>query len=66
MSGNVDSAIYESGMVANVGVAIEIPFVVSIYAQVSCIYTDFKVFSVFEPPYWIYGMCQMWSEGIML
>ena len=46
MSGNVDSAIPKSDIVENVGVAIEISFVVAIYAQVFCIYTDFKVFPV--------------------
>ncbi len=40
---NVDSAISKSGMVENVGVAIEISFVVAIHAQVSCIYAGYKV-----------------------
>ncbi len=66
MSGNVDSAISKSGRVENVGVAIEISFVVAKHAQVSCIYTDLKVFPVFQPPYWISGMCQIWSEGTIL
>ena len=34
MSGNVDSAIPKSGMVENMGVSIEISFVVAIHAQV--------------------------------
>ncbi len=62
MSGNVDSVIFKSGMVENVGLAIEVSFVVAIHAQVSCIYTNFKVFPVFQPPYRISGMCQIWSE----
>jgi len=66
MSGNVDSAISKSGIVENMGVAIEISFVVSIHAQVSCIYTDLKVFPVFQPPYWISAMWQIWSEGTVL
>ena len=66
MSGNVDNALSKSGMVENVGVAVELLFVVAIHAQVSCIYTNFKVFPVFQPPFWIYGMCQIWSEGIVL
>ncbi len=46
MSGNVDSAISKSGMVENVGVAIEVSFVVALRAQVPCIYADFEVFPV--------------------
>jgi len=42
-----------------VGVEVEISFVVVIHEQVSCIYADFKVFSVFRPPYLISGMCQI-------
>mgnify|MGYP003461073419 FL=1 len=66
MSDNVGSAISKSGMVENMGVATEVSFVVVIHAQVSCIYADFKVFPVFRPPYWISGMCQIWSEGAIL
>ena len=51
MSGNVDNVISKSGMVENVGVAIEISFIVVIHAQESCIYADFKVFPVFRPPH---------------
>ncbi len=47
-------------------VAIEVSFVVSMHAQVSCIYADFEVFPVFRPPYWISGMCQIWFEGAIL
>ncbi len=66
MSVNVDSAISKSGMVANVGAAIEVSFVVAVHAHVSCIYADFKEFPVFRPSYWISGMSQIWFEGAIL
>ncbi len=66
MSENVHSAISKSGVVENVGVAVEISFVVVIHAQESCIYADIKVFPVFRSPYYISGMCQIWSEGAIL
>ncbi len=55
MSGNVGSELSKSGMVENMGVAVEMSFVVAIHEHVSCIYADFKEFPVFRPPYWISG-----------
>ena len=66
MSDNVRSPISKSGVVGNVGVAVEIVFIVGIHAQESCIDAEFKVFPVFRPPYWISGMCQIWFEGAIL
>ncbi len=66
MSDNVGSAIPKSSMVENMGVDTDESFVVVIHTHVSCIYADFKVFPVFRPPYWISGMCQIWSEGAIL
>ena len=39
-------------MVENVGVAIEVSFVVALHAQVSCIYADFKVFPAAILDFW--------------
>ena len=66
LSGNVGSAISKSGVVKNMVVVTEVSFVVVINVHVSCIYADFKVFPVFRPPYWISGMCQIWTEGAIL
>ena len=66
MLDNVRSLISKSGVVENVEVAVDIPFVVVIHAQVYCVYADFKVFPVFRPPYWISGVCQIWFEGAIL
>ncbi len=57
MSDNVRSAISKSGVVENVGIAVDVSVAVVIHAQESCICADFKVFPVFRPPYWISGMC---------
>ena len=51
MSGHVGSVMSELGVVENVGVAVEISFVVVIQAEIACIYADFKAFPVFRPPY---------------
>ncbi len=51
MSANVGTVIFGSGLIENVGVAVEVSFVVAIHAKVSCIYADFKVFPVFRPQY---------------
>ncbi len=59
MSHNVRSATSMSGVVENVGVAVEISFIVERHVQSSCICADFKVFPVFRPPYWIPGMRQI-------
>ena len=64
MSVNVDSAITKSGMVENVGVAIDVLFVVAIHAQVSCICADFKVFPVFRPPYWYHLIVNSYSGKV--
>ncbi len=48
MSRNVGSEISKSGMVENVGVAIEVSFVVVIHAQVSCIYSDISKYFRFS------------------
>ncbi len=53
MSGNVGCVMSELGVVKNVGVAVEISFVVVKQAEITCIYADFKAFPVFRPPYWI-------------
>ena len=53
LSGNVGSAISKSGVVKNMVVVTEVSFVVVINVHVSCIYADFKVFPVLQPPYWI-------------
>ena len=66
MLGRVGSAISKSGMVENMGAAVEISFIVVIHAQESCICADFKAFPVFRAPYWISGMCQIWFEGAIL
>ena len=66
MSGHVGSVMSELGVVENVAVAVEISLVVVIQAEIACIYADFKAFPVFRPPYWISGMCQIWSEGAIL
>ncbi len=44
MSDHIVSAISESGVVENVGVAGVISFVVVLQAKISCIYADFKHF----------------------
>ena len=64
MSDNVRSALSKSGVVENMGVAVEISFIVLIHAKECCIYADFIVFPVFWPPYWILGMCQIWFEAL--
>ena len=48
MSDLVGRAISKFGMVENVGVAVEISFIVVIHAQESCIYADFNVFGLME------------------
>ena len=53
MSGNVGCVMFELGAVKNVGVAVEISFVVLKQAEIACIYAVFKAFPVFRPPYWI-------------
>jgi hypothetical protein len=63
VSNNVGSAKSNTGMVDIFWVATEFSFVLVIHPQVSCIYADLKVFPVFRPPYWIFGMSQTWSEG---
>ncbi len=50
MSGNVGCVMSGLGVVKNVGVAVEISFVV---VKQACIYADFKAFPVFRPPFWI-------------
>ncbi len=55
MSGNVGCVMSELGVVENVGVAVEISFVVVIQPEIACIYADFKALPVFRPPYWISG-----------
>ena len=55
MSGHVGSVMSELGVVENMGVAVDISFVVVIQAEMACIYTDFQAFPVFRPPYWISG-----------
>ncbi len=66
MSDYVRSAISKSGVVENMGVAVEISFLVAIHEQISCIYAEFQVFPVFGPPYWISGMCQIRFKGAIL
>ena len=66
MSGRVGRVISKSGMVENVGVAVEISVVAVIHAHLSCIYADLNVFPFLRPPYWISGMCQIWFEGAIL
>ncbi len=39
--GNVGACMSESGIIENVGVAVEIWFVVVIQAEITCIYADF-------------------------
>ncbi len=52
MSDNVRSAISKLGVVENIGVAVEISFVVVICAHVSRIYADFKVFPAAILDFW--------------
>ncbi len=51
MSDHVGSVMTELGVVENVGVAVEISFVVVTQAEIICIYADFKAFPVFRSPY---------------
>ena len=64
MSDNVCSAISKSGVVENVGVAVEISFrpTIVIQTQESYVFADFKVLLVFRPPYLTRAWLKMWGE----
>jgi hypothetical protein len=52
--------------VTDVGGCRKILFVAVIQADITCIYADFKAFSVFRQPHWIPGRCKIWSESAIL
>jgi len=62
MSANVGSEMPESEVIENVGVAIEIQFVVAMQTKETVFYADFKAFPAFGLPYWIPGWRQKRSE----